>query len=367
MLTPVSRCADADQGSGTSIAKNYLFRCSQHILDLLNARQCDLDEVYARAGLANVRDVFPARMVTWDYYVRLLCHVDESGLIPGIGLMVGRETRLEHLGILGYATQSSKTFHEGLCLGVPYTRLMGWDIGTEYESFGPTGSELRVLYRHALPRAVYEQWSMVCLSGMRRLLSLSNTFVAGQLTLYFPYPAPAYLHLYRDSVGGATLHFDASRCACRYPAHWDQARLAGYDTSLHAFMLQQLSLQHKLQTLQPNILDNLNAFIYLHSDNGFPSMEAAAQYLNMSVSTLRRKLKSVNQTYESRVDAVRWEIAAHLLRNSSLKSEEVAYRLGYKHASNFYAAVKSRFGCSSKEYRRRLLAAAVSAPADTPR
>ena len=80
-------------------------------------------------------------------------------------------------------------------------------------------------------------------------------------------------------------------------------------------------------------------------------MDEAAKHLHVSISTLRRKLKAQDVTYESLVDKVRKRLAEYLMINSELKSEEVAYRLGYKHPSNFYAAFKNWFGCSTKEYR----------------
>ena len=339
------------------IASNYLFVCTGHILAMLEEQDLSVAEVYEDAGIGRSVNAFPSSFVTWEHYKRLLCYLDESGLIPGVGLLVGSKTQLGDMGLLGYASHSSKTFWEGLNVGVPFAGLLGWTVRVQHRKLDPAWTELQItsdMESAPLPRAVIEQWMMVCLTGVERLMQLSSELEIGRIHFFFPYSRPHYHAVYEKTFHGCQLHFNQDFCGWRYPGHWDAINLHSADNTMSTFCARQLALLKKQVHADNGIVETVNAYLYLSSSGGFPDMTSAANHFNMSVATLRRKLKAHNTTYEQLVESIRKEMAAHLMSKSEIKSEEVAYTLGYKYPSNFHAAFKNWFGCSTREYRRSI-------------
>jgi AraC-like DNA-binding protein len=330
---------------------NYLRICATHALTALREAGADIDAVHADTGLD---DDFPAGRMDSDLYPRFVSHLDESGVMPGIGLIVGSRTQLGDLGMLGYASQSSRTFWDGLNVCVPFANQLGWNVTIRHRRLVDGKSEMRLLpcAGTVLPKALFDQWLMVGLTGIRRLMPPSFPLDHSALDFHFPYREPENLSLHRQFFGDCRLHFDSGFCGWRYPAHWNAIELTTRDDIVASFCARELALQQARRAQNSDIVSRVRCFLYSNSEGGFPAMAATARHLNMSVATLRRKLKEHGVTFEALVEEMRKKMAASLIAKSNVTGEELAYQLGYRHSSNFYAAFRGWFGCSPKEYRR---------------
>jgi AraC-like DNA-binding protein len=85
---------------------------------------------------------------------------------------------------------------------------------------------------------------------------------------------------------------------------------------------------------------------------GTISLESAAQGLATSPRTLQRRLRKHGMTFGALVDACRFEIAGALLRETDLKVQEIALRIGYSTPSTFTRAFARWSGCSPHAYRQ---------------
>lgn len=342
-----------------TIARNYLHICTCRLLNMLAPHQLEQLQALYRHTATPPEDsadpaALPARTITWTCFSQLLALTDRDDLIPGVGLQIGSRTQLADLGTLGYASQTSPTFWESLNVVVPFSSLLGWDVRirhTDTDS-GDTQLLLDSMDDWNPCRAELELWAMVAFTGVERLIGLHDTFDPAALKFYFPYPEPAHIHLYHQLFKGAQLIFNQNFCAWRYPQAWKDLIVPGHDASLSTFCVQQLLRLNQHQIRQTDCVHRLKNYLYLNFDQqGFPTMPAAAAHLNMSTATLRRKLKNAGITYEKMVESMRRNMATHLLLNSTLTVEEIAYKLGYNYPSNFYAAFKTWFGCSARQYR----------------
>jgi len=86
----------------------------------------------------------------------------------------------------------------------------------------------------------------------------------------------------------------------------------------------------------------------------FPSVVTMADYLHMSVRTLRRRLKEVDTTYQEFKDQTRCEAATRLLSRPELKVNAVAALLGFDEPSAFHRSFKKWTGATPGEYRQSL-------------
>ncbi|WP_223428639.1 helix-turn-helix domain-containing protein [Tateyamaria pelophila] len=84
---------------------------------------------------------------------------------------------------------------------------------------------------------------------------------------------------------------------------------------------------------------------------GTVSLESVAKRLGTSPRTLQRRLTEQGISFWTLVEQSRFEIAGALLRETDLKVQEIATRLGYNSPSGFSRAFARWAGCSPKVFR----------------
>lgn len=84
---------------------------------------------------------------------------------------------------------------------------------------------------------------------------------------------------------------------------------------------------------------------------GTISLESAAHQLETSPRTLQRRLSRRGLSFWELVEQSRFEIAGALLRETDLKVQEIAVRIGYRTPSAFARAFTRWAGRSPTEFR----------------
>lgn len=90
----------------------------------------------------------------------------------------------------------------------------------------------------------------------------------------------------------------------------------------------------------------------LGNSRQMPRMPAAADALNTSVRSLRRRLQDEGADYETLVTEVRRSMAEELLHTGALNIDQIAERLGYAEVASFSRAFKRWTGVSPKRFRQ---------------
>ena len=83
-----------------------------------------------------------------------------------------------------------------------------------------------------------------------------------------------------------------------------------------------------------------------------PTRSYVAQSMNISVSTLKRKLYEENTSFQEILDKVRKRLVEKYLKEKQLSTTDIAYLLGYKSHSQFFKAFKLWFGMTPKSYQK---------------
>lgn len=86
---------------------------------------------------------------------------------------------------------------------------------------------------------------------------------------------------------------------------------------------------------------------------GDVSLETAARNLGTSPRTLQRRLNRRGISFRALVEQSRFEIASALLRDTELKAQEIATRLGYSSPGGFSRAFARWAGCSPSDFKKR--------------
>ena len=110
-----------------------------------------------------------------------------------------------------------------------------------------------------------------------------------------------------------------------------------------------------LQGGKLSILERAEMIIEKNIQNPQFDIEFIAIELNLSKSTLHRKLKSnANQSISEFIRDIRLKNAIKLLKDKKYNMDEIGYFVGFNSTSYFMRSFKKKYGQTPKEYSRNL-------------
>ena len=93
--------------------------------------------------------------------------------------------------------------------------------------------------------------------------------------------------------------------------------------------------------------------ILLARPGEFPTIEQAAEQLNLSTRTLRRRLKEEGCSFRELLNEVRFQMARDYLTETRLPLSEISWLLGYTEPGNFSHAFNRWCGLTPRAYRNQ--------------
>ena len=145
------------------------------------------------------------------------------------------------------------------------------------------------------------------------------------------------------------LEFDHHQLEFFVPKNWLQVPLIQDNAELRKLAAQKCEME--LQSLSPkDFIQEIRDRIRV-KEGTKPSIEAMADQLFMSTSTLQRKLKQQNTTYQTIKQQERLLEAQQLLADDSLSIEDITEMLGFSDSSNFSKSFKSWTGMTPSNCR----------------
>lgn len=107
--------------------------------------------------------------------------------------------------------------------------------------------------------------------------------------------------------------------------------------------------------VKPNNTASINAqirrILEMHNGMDLPDLEAVASKLNMSPTTLRRRLKNEETSFQAIKDQVRRDLAICFLSENKHSINEIALKVGFTEPSTFHRAFKKWTGITPGDYR----------------
>lgn len=82
-----------------------------------------------------------------------------------------------------------------------------------------------------------------------------------------------------------------------------------------------------------------------------PTRDNVSSAMNLSVSTLQRRLKDEGTSFQEILEDTRKRLSQTYLAEKNISTNEIAYLLGYKSPSQFFKCFKGWFGITPKAYR----------------
>ena len=124
-----------------------------------------------------------------------------------------------------------------------------------------------------------------------------------------------------------------------------------YNTSACAY---DFSHGHLVKAEDKEFLSKITEYIEKHVDSESLSLEEVAEYMQVSVRTLYRRFKEMDlESPKDYIKEYRINLAAKLLRTTSLTVQEIMYKTGFANRSHFYKEFSKHFQVTPKDYRNK--------------
>ena len=112
----------------------------------------------------------------------------------------------------------------------------------------------------------------------------------------------------------------------------------------------------------PRLMDRAKTAVFLAVREHDSRLTTVARKLGLGSRTLQRRLREDGSTYQSLLGQVREQLAKQYLREGDKPLSEIAYRLGFGHATEFHRAFRNRTGTTPGRFRNGNVSGGPSFP-----
>lgn len=301
-----------------------------------------------RASLQHSEAVLPAELVAEAF--RMLAQASQRS---GLGLSIGGLVGVGQLGEVGRAMMACSTLGDAVTCCMRYFELVTPSFVMQVRTVD-SHAELSWAPVRAVPYDLLVVGYDIALMAVHNQLTRLLREDLPSYDAYFSTPAPSYVDQYRAIRPG--------RC------HFDQGGLPKLRIVIDADVLKtpmpmanaadlaeaELRLLARLRS-SPQHRD-WKAWVLLmlrESLDHQPTQDELAALLNVSASTLARRLAAQACSFRDLSMTVRHERACELLARGSSSVADIALRLGYSHAASFIRAFKLQTGMTPQQYTQQ--------------
>jgi AraC-like DNA-binding protein len=264
---------------------------------------------------------------------------------PLFGLHAGARVEPFDFDVLEYAARSKPTLRDALSTLVRFVRLLHGGCDLDLVEVGSEAElRIRITDEVAQPPSAHE----FLVAAMSAFLRRSSAPATQPVRIAFEHPRPASAAFYRlgaELVFGARYDAivlrtaDLSACT-----PWPNADVA------RAFEREAEKLGERLAA-NDDLVGQIPGLVARLFDSGSVTMAEAARRLDMSVATLRRRIRKHGTTFNEIANGERRKLAERYLSRSNPSIGEIAFLLGFKNPSAFSRAFRKWRGVSPSEYR----------------
>jgi AraC-like DNA-binding protein len=268
---------------------------------------------------------------------------------PAIALEVGSRMRVTTYGMYGYAMMSSASLGEALAFGIKYHEMatptvrMALDLDDD-EATAIFAVE-DVLGDEDLLAFNLELQLSLALSLVRDLIG--DDFALAEVRASYPRPrhAERYAAHFRCPVA-----FDQARDELRFDEWWLRRPLLRSNPITLEVAREICDRTLRDMALGGGVARQVNEVI--SGDlRRYCDVESVAAELGTTSRTLRRRLADEGTTFQDLLREIRAHFAITYLRETEMKIEDIADRVGFSDAANFRHAFRRWTGKSPSEYR----------------
>lgn len=324
-----------------------------HLIDVARLRGADLSATELALGLdQGILGDINAR-VPFAIEDSLYAAILEQLKDPWFGLHTGENVRPNSIGVLGYATMSSRNLGEAVGLMLRYEHFRS-EVGScemhvddltfsiSWQAFDG-GTEV---HRHRV-EAAFSSWV-----SYGRWITRSQH---NPLSVKFRHKAPSADLAEYERIFQCPVEFEADENRVTLEASLLDTPLADADADVHRLMRARVEQVLANYQARGNFLAQVRLAMTDTLSLGAPTLETMADSLGLKPWTLRRRLSAEGADFSSLLDQVRIQLAQRFLADPAHPISDIASLLGYSEQSAFNRAFKRWFQCTPAAYRQQIL------------
>ena len=313
---------------------------------VLRSLGADVAGLLAEVGIETSLFDDPDNRIGYAARSRLLHHCVARTGCQHLGLLVGQQGQLQHLGLVGLLAKYSPDAGAALRGLVRYFHLHARGVSlslTVHDDAATWGYTIHLPHTVATDQ-VGDGAAAAMLNIMRSLCG--PEWAPAEVLL--AHRRPADERPYRQ-VFRAPLRFDAESNGLTFPARWLSHPLPLADPDLSRLLHQQieaLAARHAGEFPEQVRSVLRSALLTRHA-----KAEEVAALFSMHSRTLSRRLEAFGTSYQALLDEGRFEIARQMLADTELEVGQIAAALDYADASAFTRAFRRWSGTTPGQWR----------------
>ncbi len=257
-------------------------------------------------------------------------------------------TRLEHLGVLGFAIQTAPTVREALDR---VERFQGLTSNSGFSEVTRLGDEVRIAWRrHAARLDLGVRVANEVVIAQQVVLA-KQLGLRGPRRVTFRHRQPPEVEAHARFFG-CPVTWGAPHDAVLWPGEWLDRPLPLADVGLNHFIGQEAARRlREREAPDDDGLDSVRREVDQRLASAEVSMADIAAAVGRTPRALQRVLRTAGTTFRALVDDVRRTRAEALLSDGTLSLSEVALMLGFSELSAFSRAHRRWFRVSARARR----------------
>jgi len=268
---------------------------------------------------------------------------------PALALRLGKERSSAMPGFGKRIAQYSRDLREALEHWISYSWISSSVTRTEYRCEQGTA---RICHRILTPE---HQSVLVSEHALSVLYHYSCYITDKELPLYrvrFTHPKPEYASEYTRVFPGEIL-FDQEENVLEIPEESLDTPVVFHDPMMVTILKHFADTRRTGKDPVPTICEKAAEYLVTCLPKGNISAESTAETLNMTRSTLHRKLRKEGTSFRELLETTRRELALSYLKQD-FSASEITYLLGYATPSSFLHSFKKWFGMNTGEMKQTL-------------
>lgn len=270
---------------------------------------------------------------------------------PYIGLEVGAYIKPSHCGVLGYLSLSCEYLAEALQRFERFQRLL-------YEgNEASTHAKADIIsfswpFDHGYSTRESDDVLISSLASYIKLLVGDND--VNPIRVCFVHPRPTDISPYVQILG-CQVEFGCHNTSIEFPASMLTLKIEKADPALKALLDQQALALLNVLPNGDQFEQQFYRYLLRAMQDGKPTMEEVARYMNTSPRTLHRRLEERGLVFKSLLQKSRQQLAQQYIKEGRLTLSEIALMLGYSEQSAFSRAFKQWLGVSPLRFQKTLI------------
>ena len=317
---------------------------------LLRELGVDPGPLIAEAGLDPALFADPDNIIPFADGGRFLALCASRTGCPHLGLLMGEQQGLSALGALGLMARHAPDLGTALRNIIQLLHVHDRGAVPALRVSGDRALLGYTIYQSEIPgtRQIYDAAVAICYRLLQELAGPG--WEATEVCLCYPPPADIepYRRIYRTRLSfGAECYGVAFAAACL------DRPVAGADPVVYRQTLREISALLALDSgdLVSQIRRVLRRLLVGGAGQAETSLAEVSKLFSIHPRTLNRRLRDQGSSFKALIDALRYEMARQLLRDTGLPAAEIAAALDYAEPAAFNRAFRRWSGMAPLAWR----------------